>query len=227
VVGVSGDLIERYLAELRARLHTPGAVLVLAEAEDHLRETAAAGLAIGMSEREAQEAAISAFGSVRAFVAEAPGGTRYPVSNCLYWMKDNPGAHTCARASMLEGSGDIVVLGAVGAIFGTLLLEGYFIVRYVQRKRGIQTPDVLPRFAFPAVAVAGFGGLAVWLAAHAALRAANGGGPGSLLSGAIACAAVAAWYVPRLRRGLATEEPVIEGVGGYAAVPGRRSGVRW
>jgi hypothetical protein len=41
VVGVSGDLIERYLAELRARLHTPDAVLVLAEAEDHLRETVA------------------------------------------------------------------------------------------------------------------------------------------------------------------------------------------
>lgn len=45
----------------------------------------------------------------------------------------------------------------------------------------------------PAVAVTGFGGLAIWLAAHAALRAAGGGGPGSLLSGAIACAAVAAW----------------------------------
>jgi len=65
----------------------------------------------------------------RAFVAEAPAGTRYRVSSCLYWMKDNPGAHTCAQASMLEG-------------------------------------------------------------------------------GAIACAAVAAWYVPGLRRGLATEEPV-------------------
>jgi hypothetical protein len=258
VVGVSGDLIEQYLTGLRARLRTPDAALVLAEAEDHLRETAGAGLAIGMSEREAQEAAISAFGSIRAvarahrvrygkavlaenvvmaalklgwiflygvaatgllaliedlvisraFVAEDPAGTRYRASSCLYWMKDNPGAHTCAQASMLEGSGDIVVLGAVGAIFGTLLLEGYFIVRYVQRKRGIQMPDVLPRFAFPAVAVVGFGGLAVWLAAHAALRAADGGGPGSLLSGAIACAAVAAWYVPRLRRGLATEEPV-------------------
>jgi hypothetical protein len=147
----------------------------------------------------------------RAFVAQDPAGTRYPASSCLHWMKDNPGAHTCAQASMLEGSGDIVMLGAVGAIFGTLLLEGYFIVRYLQRKRGIQIPDILPRFAFPAVAVTGFGGLAIWLAAHAALRAANGGGPGSLLSGAIACTAVAAWYMPGLRRGLATEEPVTGG----------------
>jgi hypothetical protein len=41
---------------------------VLAEAEDHLRESVAAGLAIGMTEREAQDAAISAFGPVRAVV---------------------------------------------------------------------------------------------------------------------------------------------------------------
>jgi hypothetical protein len=46
----------------------PEAELILAEAEDHLRETAAAGLAIGMTEREAQEAAISSFGPVRAVV---------------------------------------------------------------------------------------------------------------------------------------------------------------
>jgi hypothetical protein len=62
------DLIEAYLGELRAKLRTPDAELVLAEAEDHLRESAAAGRAIGMNEREAQEAAISAFGSVRAVV---------------------------------------------------------------------------------------------------------------------------------------------------------------
>jgi hypothetical protein len=62
------DLITVYLGELRAKLRTPNAELVLAEAEDHLRESAAAGLAIGMNEREAQEAAISSFGSVRAVV---------------------------------------------------------------------------------------------------------------------------------------------------------------
>jgi hypothetical protein len=72
------DLIEEYLDQLRAGLRTglraglwagpPEAELILAEAEDHLRETAAAGLAIGMTEREAQEAAISSFGPVRAVV---------------------------------------------------------------------------------------------------------------------------------------------------------------
>jgi hypothetical protein len=73
VVGMTGtarDLIAGYLAELRAGLPVaPGqAELILAEAEDHLRETAAAGLAIGMTEREAQEAAISSFGPVRTVI---------------------------------------------------------------------------------------------------------------------------------------------------------------
>jgi hypothetical protein len=72
------DPIEEYLDQLRAGLRTGlraglctgprEAELILAEAEDHLRETAAAGLAIGMTEREAQEAAISIFGPVRAVV---------------------------------------------------------------------------------------------------------------------------------------------------------------
>lgn len=65
------DPIGEYLDQLRAGLRTgpQEAELILAEAEDHLRETAAAGLAIGMTERDAQEAAISTFGPVRAVVA--------------------------------------------------------------------------------------------------------------------------------------------------------------
>jgi hypothetical protein len=64
------DLIEEYLTELRARLQLAPAQagLVVAEAEDHLRETAAFGLTAGMTEEEAQQAAISAFGSVSAVV---------------------------------------------------------------------------------------------------------------------------------------------------------------
>lgn len=76
MVGVSADPVTRYLDELRTKLRTPDADLVLAEAEDHLRESVAAGLAIGMSEREAQEAAISAFGSVRAVVRAHTFGNR-------------------------------------------------------------------------------------------------------------------------------------------------------
>jgi len=64
------DLIGEYLDQLRASLRVAPdeAELIVAEAEDHLRETAAAGLAMGMTELEAQEAAISTFGPVRAVV---------------------------------------------------------------------------------------------------------------------------------------------------------------
>jgi hypothetical protein len=64
------DRIEEYLSDLRASLELAPeeAELVVAEAEDHLRETAAGGLATGMTEHEAQQAAISAFGSISAVV---------------------------------------------------------------------------------------------------------------------------------------------------------------
>jgi hypothetical protein len=73
------DPIEEYLRELRARLQLAPeeAGLVVAEAEDHLRETAACGRATGMTDVEAQQAAISAFGSVSAVVrahASRPAG---------------------------------------------------------------------------------------------------------------------------------------------------------
>lgn len=73
------DLIEDYLSDLRASLELAQeeAEFVVAEAEDHLRETAACGLAAGMTEPEAQQAAISAFGSVAAVVhahASRPAG---------------------------------------------------------------------------------------------------------------------------------------------------------
>ncbi len=64
------DLIAGYLEELYAGLRVPAAEaeLIAVEAEDHLRETAAAGIAIGMTELAAQQAAISGFGPVRAVV---------------------------------------------------------------------------------------------------------------------------------------------------------------
>lgn len=78
--GALHDLIAEYLDRLRRGLRVCAgeAELILAEAEDHLRETEAAGLAVGMTEREAQEAAISSFGPVRAVtrahLARAAGG---------------------------------------------------------------------------------------------------------------------------------------------------------
>lgn len=66
----SGEPIEDYLDRLQARLRTTPRETrrIIAEAEDHLREGMADGLAAGLTEREAQDAAISSFGSVTAVV---------------------------------------------------------------------------------------------------------------------------------------------------------------
>ena len=78
---MTDDLIAQYLLQLRAGLRTPPerTEQILAEAEDHLRESAVAGEAMGLTERDAQEAAIAAFGRVRA-VARAH---RQPVAAVL------------------------------------------------------------------------------------------------------------------------------------------------
>jgi hypothetical protein len=62
------DLIQQYLTRLRRSLPAREADQILAEAEDHLRETVRVALAAGLTEAEAQDAAISAFGSVTAVV---------------------------------------------------------------------------------------------------------------------------------------------------------------
>ena len=63
---MSGDPVADYLAVLRAGLRTAPArtAEIVAEAEDHLRESAAARRAGGLSDDAAQRAAISAFGPV-------------------------------------------------------------------------------------------------------------------------------------------------------------------
>jgi hypothetical protein len=66
----AADPVEDYLDQLYASLRTTPrqARRIIAEAEDHLREATAAGIEAGLTEVEAQEAAISSFGSVRAVV---------------------------------------------------------------------------------------------------------------------------------------------------------------
>jgi vacuolar-type H+-ATPase subunit H len=65
-----GDLVEDYLDQLYARLRCAprDAREILAEAEDHLREAVTDGLAAGLTQAEAQQQAVSGFGSVRAVV---------------------------------------------------------------------------------------------------------------------------------------------------------------
>ena len=248
------DPIEEYLDLLyvRLRIRPRRARRVLAEAEDHLREAAAQGMAAGLTEREAQEAAISSFGSVRAVVrahdarlqrfpavavlrdlvlaawmlgtfgllavgasglvvagmnllfgprfvgGTVPAGAKLAASSCQGWLADNPGAHGCAQAAMLETSVDAVSLRIAAGLLGLLLLAGYRMVR----RDGL--PGALPEAFIPTVAVSLFGAATaglVWLASTGAVVGATSG-PGFFLSGALVALAAAAAFVPRLRRAL-------------------------
>ena len=91
--------IEEYLRQLRASLRTrpEETSRILAEAEDHLRESVAAGRAAGLTETEAAEAAISSFGTVRAVAR----------------------AHQTPRGRAAAGLGGLVM--AIWLLAGTLL----------------------------------------------------------------------------------------------------------
>lgn len=168
MVGVTGDPIDQYLARLRAGLRTPPELAgqILAEAEDHLREHVAAGIAIGMTEREAQEAAISAFGTVRAVVRahRRPAGEAAAVAMAVWKLVAiylltvsaadvvlttffyrivhvHTGIPGRAPHSLVVtgGHGDVVSLVVVligTAIAGLSLLCGYRLARRSRRSRG-------------------------------------------------------------------------------------------
>jgi len=106
---VNRDLIDDYLAELRAGLRTEPArtAEIVAEAEDHLRESAAARRAGGVGEEAAQRAAVTAFGPVKQVIR----GHRPPLS--AY-------AATAALQACLLLGGYLLLSALLG---GLLLLE--------------------------------------------------------------------------------------------------------
>jgi hypothetical protein len=63
-----GEPIREYLDRLRLSLRIPEVGRILVEAEDHLRAATADGVAAGLTEQEAQRAAIGRFGPVSAIV---------------------------------------------------------------------------------------------------------------------------------------------------------------
>jgi hypothetical protein len=178
------DPIGNYLAQLRGSLRgaSSEAELILAEAEDHLRETAAVGVAIGMTEREAQEAAISAFGPVRAVVRAHrtrravvvaglgdAGMTVWKLASLLLLAGGVSGLATVAVSSVRErawasAQGGVHVFAvnpdsrwlawSVAVAAGAALLAGYGLARRRQRHRGRLRQTPLSG-RFPAVA-AGF-----------------------------------------------------------------------
>jgi hypothetical protein len=161
------DLITAYLDKLRAGLRMPPgqAELIVAEAEDHLYETAAAGMALGMTELEAQQAAISSFGPVRA-VARAhrhrgavAGEAAMAAWNLVAVLAATVGAGglvqvgIAVRSMHLPPGAQPVGLGPAGRaeLYGALIaggviaLAGYRLIRRGQRRRhaGSRPPTVL------------------------------------------------------------------------------------
>lgn len=159
------DPIQQYLDELRLSLRIPEVGRILVEAEDHLRAATAAGMAEGLTEREAQQAAIAGFGPVRAIVyAHQTRHGRvaavladlaialwrvaafYLLAAFLLGLdvllrsgSGCPGrAASCKLFTLVPETSALAALiswAATGAA-GLALLAAYFAVRRVQRRRG-------------------------------------------------------------------------------------------
>lgn len=154
---MNGDPIDDYLARLRAGLRTPPArtAEIVAEAEDHLRESSAA--AAGRDERlsgaDAQRAAITAFGPARRVVrahrpsaaefAAAAAMKAWPVLGCyllltslIGWVlyasltptREKPAAWMPGLPLALEYGGAMLL--------GAALVAGFLLVRGRRSRSG-------------------------------------------------------------------------------------------
>lgn len=159
------DPIQQYLDELRLSLRIPEVGRILVEAEDHLRAATAAGMAEGLTEREAQQAAIAGFGPVRAIVYAHQ--TRHgrvaavlaDLATALWRVaafyllaafllglggllrsgSGCPGrAASCKLLTLVPETSALAALisWAATGVAGLALLAAYFAVRRVQRRRG-------------------------------------------------------------------------------------------
>jgi uncharacterized membrane protein YgdD (TMEM256/DUF423 family) len=211
--------IGEYLRELRASLRTPADQTsgILAEAEDHLRESVAAGLAAGLTETEAAEAAISSFGSVRA-VVRAHETRRGRAGVVLGDLTVTAGAglllvFAVAMLALIVGlaigphhagparpdddgpvPAALVVLACGPA--GIVLLGGYLAVSHFQRRRG--RPMAAPVGGSPMQA-----GVVIFGATFVVLSLLNALGlsfPGQLPAGIVSLGMVVACAARMLRR---------------------------
>jgi hypothetical protein len=176
------DPIQQYLDQLRLSLRIPEVGRILVETEDHLRDAAAARVAAGLTEIEAQQAAIAAFGPVRAIVyahQTRHGRVAAVLADlaialwrvaAFYLLADfavglrgllmTSGAAACAPRSCgvlpAMPEAPTVAAHAVWAATGTVgvvLLAAYVLVRRVQRRCGRVWSVPLGGY-FPLVAVA-------------------------------------------------------------------------
>lgn len=205
--------VDEYLSQLRANLRTRRAetMSILAEAEDHLRESVAAGLRAGLTETEAQEAAISAFGSVRAVVRAhrtRRGMAAAMLGGCAMTSSKLAGLFLLAFGlTSLAGLGYIKVSGQntvpltgtarhhlAAGIAGLLLLAGYHLARRF-RRRGTRAVAAPASRYFPLLGVIVFGGGTL---AQVLLNISGTTRPGG--PAVIASLALAVGYAVRTRR---------------------------
>jgi hypothetical protein len=163
------DQIAEYLDRLRSGLLASRGrtQLILDEAEDHLRESAAAGMAAGLTEAEAQQAAIASFGSVRAVVgahAAARHGAAIATMTevvlagwqliAIYLLAD----FVAGLAWQLVGGRVIRLIWGVASypttvawvgagVVGVALLGGLALIRYWQRRSGRVRPRLLGTYS--------------------------------------------------------------------------------
>jgi hypothetical protein len=156
---MSADPIAADLSELRAGLLTPAgrSAEIIAEAEDHLRESAAAFVASGLPEPEVARAAIEAFGPVKRVTrAHRPSAPEYAAA---YARRARPLLAGYLLAFALLGAGWLAfsvyanwglgqlplwATAAVAALAGASLLAWSVIVRRRHRRAGTG-PARLPR----------------------------------------------------------------------------------
>lgn len=189
---VDRDPIPRYLDELRLSLRIPEAGRILVEAEDHLRAATAAGMAEGLTEAEAHQAAIAGFGPVREIVYAHQTRHGRRVAAVLaglaiaLWrvaafyllaaafagglaglLRPGFGCPAHAASCMTTVVPETSVLAAlipwaVTGMAGLALLAACFAVRRVQRRHGRVWPVPLGGY-FPLAAVAGSAAVGVGL----------------------------------------------------------------
>jgi HAAS len=222
-VTTPADPVRRYLDQLRAHLRGADADLVLAEAEDHLREAVAAGLSAGLAGMEAQEAAISSFGSVRAVVRAHQSrrgraaavlsalamaawklawllSLAYDVAAMAMYAYLKMGPHAPVMAAAPSAGGGLPVAWIALGTAGLPLLAGYYLARRVQRRRG-RTVAARSGRLFPLVSAVFFGAAATTLVSLEASGAAPVNRPLILAALALAVGYAARVWLTLRRRG--------------------------
>jgi len=177
--------IRQYLDQLRLSLRIPEVGRILVEAEDHLRAATDVGVAAGLTEIEAQRAAIARFGPVSA-IAYAHQ-TRHGRAAAM--LTDLGVAIWRAAACLLlafsvvtgvedlhppppapSGPGEIAWLAGAG---GLVLLAAFYVVRHV-RRRGGRVWSVPLGGSFPLAAAGASGLIAAACVVLLSARAATG-----------------------------------------------------